>query len=230
MKYKMDGFSLKLIAIFTMLIDHIGAVFFPQVVWIRCIGRIAFPIFCFLLVEGYYHTSNLPKYMMRLGMFALLSEVPFDLLFYGKENMWYAQNIFFTLFIGLSCIYFMDKCHEKWSGNLNVCTIMDVAIALLGCLAAAMLRTDYSIVGVFYIIIFYLYRGRYGTIAICMTLITVASYGLVTQLFAVAAIPFIACYNGEKGRSMKYFFYCFYPGHLILLLLIYYAMNGVMPN
>lgn len=227
----LDSFWLKLIAILTMVIDHVGAVFFPQVEWIRCIGRISFPIFCFLLVEGYFHTRNVKKYLLRLGIFAFLSEIPFDLLFIGREDMWNAQNIFFTLFIGLAAVYCMDLSNKRWSLNYNLVAVMNIVILLAACGLAWMLKTDYSLVGVLYILVFYLYRGRNGMIFVVLGVITFAAYnGFVNQIYAILAVPIIACYNGKKGRSMKYFFYVFYPAHLLILAAIYYGIYGVMPS
>ena len=128
---KLSTFTLKLIAIITMVIDHTGAIFFPDQMWLRAIGRIAFPIFVFLLVEGLFNTSNIKKYLTRLGIFALISEIPFDMAFYkarfgvdfltdlkgATQDMQILdlfirrlikhQNIFFTLFLGLLAIYLM---------------------------------------------------------------------------------------------------------------------------
>ncbi len=100
----MNSFHLKMIAIITMLIDHTAAVLIPSntVLWLvmRCIGRLAFPIFVFLLVEGFYHTRDVKKYLLRMGAFALLSEIPFDLAFYGKVLEFTHQNIFLPYSLG----------------------------------------------------------------------------------------------------------------------------------
>ena len=98
--FGLDGFVLKSIAMVAMLIDHMGAVLFPQYLGMRMIGRIAFPIYCFLLVEGAMHTSDIRKYELRLFLFALVSELPFDLAFQGTIDFNH-QNVFFTLLLGV---------------------------------------------------------------------------------------------------------------------------------
>ena len=101
----MSGHSLKLIAIVTMLIDHIGLVLFPEVMILRCIGRLSFPIFAFLIVEGFEHTSDFKKYMVRILLFGLMSEIPYNLMISGKFIDFTHQNVFFTFAIGLMMLY-----------------------------------------------------------------------------------------------------------------------------
>ncbi|WP_461817744.1 TraX family protein, partial [Faecalimonas sp.] len=105
MKLGINSFQLKIIAIIAMIIDHIGLFFFPEHILFRIIGRISFPIFAFLIVEGFYHTRDIWKYMFRLGVFAVLSEIPFDLLTTGKVFDLRHQNVFFTLLIGVILMY-----------------------------------------------------------------------------------------------------------------------------
>lgn len=100
---------LKWIAVITMLIDHIGLVFFPEYEILRLIGRISFPIFAFLLCEGYKHTSNIWKYFFRLGIFAIISEIPYNICLYNQVFYPYSQNIFFELLLGLLVLYLIDK-------------------------------------------------------------------------------------------------------------------------
>ena len=103
----MSSLVLKITALITMIIDHYGAIFQGNIIIYRIIGRLAFPIYCFLLVEGYTHTSNIKKYASRLIAFAIISEIPFDLAFFGKIGFEH-QNIFFTLFIG--CLLYTSRC------------------------------------------------------------------------------------------------------------------------
>ena len=131
----MSSLVLKITALITMIIDHYGAIFQGNIIIYRIIGRLAFPIYCFLLVEGYTHTSNIKKYASRLIAFAIISEIPFDLAFFGKIGFEH-QNIFFTLFIGLAAIYFIDNKEGKYSTN-------SAFIIIAASVIATLLRTDY---------------------------------------------------------------------------------------
>lgn len=219
----MSVFLLKIIAIVAMLIDHIAAVFVNSntelYLIMRAIGRIAFPIFCFLIVEGYFHTRNVYKYMTRLAIFALISEIPFNLCFYRTTLEWSHQNVFFTLFIGLLAIFGIELV-KKAQGIYDIRTIiLQFVIIILAMGAAAYLKTDYSMLGILIVICFYVNRGNLLQIAIAMFVITFC-LGNRLQLFSLLALIPIYLYNGQKGRSMKYFFYVFYPAHLMILYLI----------
>ncbi len=133
----MSRFQLKILAIVTMLVDHTGAILFPQFPVLRIIGRISFPIFAFLISEGLLHTSNVKKYLWRLFLFALISEVPFDLAFYGQLFHPQRQNIFFTLVLGLAAIAFLNVYRNR---NWVVAGTFAAAMMLL----AEFLHTDYG--------------------------------------------------------------------------------------
>ena len=223
-----NSFTLKLIAIVTMTIDHIGAVLFPQAAEFRYIGRIAFPIFVFLLVEGFYHTKNIRKYEMRMLLFVALSEIPFDLAFYGRPFAWEHQNVFFTLTIGLIMLDLIWK-REKWR------QLLIVAICML---AAALLSTDYGAGGILLIFIFYQFRNtdapspeymkKFFLKVFFLGIISLFCYGAIECFSLFAMIP-IFLYNGKRGPSLKYVFYIFYPAHLLVLYVLYeiWWSNGV---
>ena len=149
---RLDGTVLKLIACLSMFIDHLGAVCFSGMMGFRIIGRLAFPIYCFLLVEGAVHTCNMKKYILRMGIFALISEVPFDLAFYHRLVYMGHQNVFFTLGLGLLAIWFLEHPIEQLD-------IPDVLYKLLVIIAAGLiaefLNTDYGFTGIEVICIFY---------------------------------------------------------------------------
>ncbi len=206
-KFGLSSFGLKMIAIFTMTIDHMGFILFPQALWMRGIGRLAFPIFCFALTEGFMHTHDLKRYMRRMLVVGLLAEIPFNLAESGKIFSIEHQNVFFTLLIGLVMLYYC----EKVSG-----TVMKAEIVIVSMFVAEFLHTDYGALGVLLIAIYWFARehkwyrlllgGGWNFL-----------FGIPIQDAGVFAILPIALYNGKKGRSMGYFFYLYYPIHLLIL-------------
>lgn len=230
----LSGSSLKLIAVITMLIDHIGAavlarglvmgLWSPELYGVysamRIIGRVAFPIYCFLLVEGFEHTRDRKKYALRLLLFAIISEVPFDLAFKSKVLEFSYQNVFFTLFIGLITIMVIRVVEEKQEWQPWLKTTAIIAIGLAGMAIAYLLKTDYDAMGVMCILALYLFRRTRG-LQILAGCITFGSFELPAL---VAFIP-IAFYNGKRGWNIKYFFYVFYPLHLLVLYLICRGMG-----
>ena len=210
MKLGINSFQLKLIAVITMIIDHVGLFFFPEHILFRIIGRISFPIFAFLIVEGFYHTRDIWKYMIRLGIFAVLSEIPFDLLTTGKVFDLRHQNVFFTLLIGVVLMYVYEKQYSTFSKVSTVFLIM---------LAGDIFRTDYGSWGVLMIFCFFIFRERMAAKLISVAVINIVVFGYI-QAFAVMALLPISFSNGEKGRGYKYFFYLVYPVHLWIIWII----------
>ena len=217
--------ALKIIACVSMLIDHIGIVFVDNNLFMRAVGRLAFPVFAFLLVQGLLRTSDVRRYLLRLGIFAVVSEIPFDLAMH--DTIWYpgAQNIFFTL----TAIYAMDSRGPigRWK----------VEIVLAAALLAEFLRFDYGMAGVGIIVMFYLIeKERSGAdaytlayfnkkqnieIVVLSSLVYILCLGM-NQLYALLAMIPVNMYSGERGRmKLKYFFYLFYPLHLLLIWFIW---------
>lgn len=206
----MTNFHLKLLAIICMTIDHIGAVMFPQLLFLRIIGRLAFPIFVFLMVEGVYHTSNMKKYLLRLGVFAFISEIPFDLAFSGKLIRLDNWNVFFTLFAGVLAIYYIQRIKSGFTLWILLTFIL-WSVNFLG--------TDYGANGVLLMIALYYLRGNFKGVCLAFVLIFIfVMSGL--QMYAVLAIVPIYFYNGEKGYNTKQLFYYYYPIHLIVLFIM----------
>ena len=217
---RLDGTVLKLIACLSMFIDHLGAVCFSGMMGFRIIGRLAFPIYCFLLVEGAVHTRNMKKYILRMGIFALISEVPFDLAFYHRLVYMGHQNVFFTLGLGLLAIWFLEHPIEQLD-------IPDVLYKLLVIIAAGLIaeffNTDYGFTGIAVICIFYYLRGQ-PQLKYPIAAILLAAMGGV-KVYAVLALIPILLYNGQRGRQtkvMQYGFYIFYPTHLLLIAALYH--------
>ena len=217
---RMDGTVLKLIACLSMFIDHLGAVCFSGMMGFRIIGRLAFPIYCFLLVEGAVHTRNMKKYILRMGIFALISEVPFDLAFYHRLVYTGHQNVFFTLGLGLLAIWFLEHPIEQLD-------IPDVLYKLLVIIAAGLIaeffNTDYGFTGIAVICVFYYLREQ-PQLKYPIAVILLAAMGGV-EVYAVLALIPILLYNGQRGRQTKatqYGFCIFYPAHLLLIAALYH--------
>lgn len=202
--------AVKVTACLSMLLDHIGAVFFPGSI-LRIVGRISFPLFCFLLSEGVTYTRNPRKYGVRLAVAALVSEVPFDLLFCGGLS-WQYQNVMVTLFLGFAALQVIS---QKWH-------IVVQFVAVLGLAAAAeLLHADYGAAGVLLICLFGICRGKLWLQILGMLVIFVSMGG--RQIFGLAAMIPIALYSGRKAtdsKALQWAFYSFYPLHLAVLWLL----------
>lgn len=223
---RFDGRTLKLIAVVSMFIDHMGAALFPEITFFRIIGRLAFPIYCFLLVEGARYTHNLKQYTMRMVVFALISEIPFDLAFYHSPVAVGHQNVFFTLAIGLGMIWFLEHPLNDMDIPDSINKLLILAVAGI---AAELLQTDYGFSGIAIIFIFYILRNNFILKSVIVALICVSMGWL--EAFAILAFIPIALYNGQRGHQtkvMQYGFYAFYPVHLFVLYVIYRIMLLVM--
>ena len=231
MKKGLSGSTLKIIAMITMLIDHIGAAILARMIiagnadlydayrLMRMTGRIAFPIFCFLLIEGFCYTKNVGKYAMRLCLFSALSEIPFDLAFAGKFLEFESQNVFFTLAIGLFAIMAYKKIEESMvSDPLLKCFLEISVVAAAGCVAE-LLRTDYGMLGVVVLVAFYAVRANR------LWQIVVGCVLFMENITAWLAFIPIWLYNGTRGLRVKWLFYVFYPAHLLILYGICYMLG-----
>ena len=156
----MSGLVLKIIAILSMLTDHIGYIFFPTDLTWRYIGRIAFPLYCFLLTEGFFHTRSREKYLLRMAGFAVISEIPFDLALYHMPIYRDYNNVFWTLLIGLAVMYFSELVYCRF-GNRS----QGIMFCFVGMILAEYFHCDYGSVGVLAIYIFYLsWESRNGAV------------------------------------------------------------------
>lgn len=214
----MNRFQLKLFAILTMLVDHVGAVLFPQYLAFRVIGRLAFPIFMYLIAQGLIYTSSVGAYLGRLFAFALISEIPFDLAFHRVVFYPGSQNVFFTLFLGLAAIAVLKR---YWEAHPVPAFLFAAAMAVL----AELMRTDYGWFGVAGIVVFYCFRNARGAGIAVFSLVLIAFSlisGSTLELFALFSGVVLYFYDStKKGRwNWKYFFYVFYPAHLLLLYFI----------
>lgn len=250
-KLGISGSTLKIIAIVTMLIDHIGAVVLARMILTygtqssitvvisrdtlyqiytgcRNIGRLAFPIFCFLLVEGFQRTGNRIRYAIRLGVFAILSEIPFDLAFSSKVLEFSYQNVFFTLLLGLLTMMAADALPGLWekvatkisTGARGLLTYLTtLAVMALGMLVATCLHTDYDYKGILCIMVLYFFRQSRKSQCIA------GFCAFLWENYASLAFLIVGFYNGKRGMRLKLAFYLFYPLHLLLLYGICMALG-----
>ena len=238
----MTGTALKIIALVTMIIDHIGAIFFPELTFIRYIGRISFPLYAFLISEGVAHTSSKQNYALRLIGFALLSEIPYDLALYGSFYYPASQNVIFELFTGMITLWSLDNALKKKK-------YLYLLLVPLFALLAEILGFSYGVYGIILMVVFYLLRkipilSAIGCAAVTFIFHGITSYSLFgpgslvslgilslvsvgycnvlslnyVQLWAMSAALFIAFYNGKEEKNrLKWMFYLIYPLHLLLL-------------
>lgn len=218
--------TLKVIACVTMLLDHIGAIFVSGYT-LRIIGRIAFPIFCFLMAEGAYHTKNPQKYALRLVTGALLSEIPFDLAFRRGLTL-QTQSVMVTLLLGFLAIEAIQKTDNG---------LIKLAITAIGFLLGQLFKTDYGGYGVLLIILLSQTRGQWwlqtvlvAAVAWMMNSVKIPVFGMKIpiEMFAVQAMIPISLYSGKKSSSSKavqWAFYLFYPVHLTVLVIIRYLIE-----
>lgn len=219
-KLPLNSLHLKLLAAASMLIDHMGFTLFPFAQWMRCVGRLAFPIFCFLIAEGCAHTRDKKRYAVRLLLFALLSELPFNLMCTGQWFSLQYQNVLWTLLLGALVCWAMDWAKTKpemWQ-RLPA----DAAIAV-GFILGQWGNTDYGGWGVLLVLLFYLtreIRGKWAIQLVGMFLFCWFCTPWRTELLAMPALLPIFLYNGERGlsnRAVQYGFYAFYPVHILIL-------------
>lgn len=233
----MTSFILKIIAMVTMFCDHFGYAFAGHFSFFNYIGRIAFPIFAFQISEGFIHTKNLKKYFIRLLLFAMISQIPFQ-LFLQKfiPNSSTCLNIFFTLSLGLLSIIVYDYFSKKSCDELNyrilgipLKNVVGAMLALVIAYIGNLLHVDYGFWGIVVIFAFYLFKNNklamvvsYITLCVLRYSINIILYGFHMQyiflaLCTIFPIIFIALYNGKQGYKIKYGLYLFYPLHLLAL-------------
>lgn len=241
----MSGFTIKLLAVLFMTIDHAfklapgliskiptfsiplpGITFsFPQIISI--LGRISFPLFAFSVAQGCMHTRDFPKYLKRLFIFAVISELPFDFMFRGGFTVG-SQNVIWTFFFGVFAIFIYEKL--KSTKILGLLAVLGIAALCYMC------NTDYKSIGV--ILIFVIYAIKNKTLKFSMVFLLICGYylyfrgflndilsGNITRIIGqslylgsmLVSIPIMALYNGKKGFGMKWFFYIYYPVHIIVL-------------
>lgn len=220
----MTSFNLKILACLFMLIDHIGYCIFPNITLFRIIGRLSFPLFAFQIAEGYKHTKNKKKYFIRMFIFALVSQLPYFIFRDISGYSAFSLNIGFTFCLSIIALYFIELARNK-----NTLLILP---AILVCFIAYFFKVDYSWYGIMLVTIFYVFDitkndGFLFTFLcnIFFSLVYILIFNAAgIQLYGVLALVLLSFYNGKKGTNIKYFFYAFYPLHLMLISMIKYLI------
>lgn len=217
----MNGFILKTIACIAMLADHAAVVFesrLPmELYWVmRGVGRLAFPIFCFFIAEGFMRTRSRGRYALRLALFAFISEIPFDLVASGQVMHLSRQNVYLTLLLGLLGIWGYDVLAKKGA------SVGGAMVALLCALAAHLLYADYGAGGVLLIFVIYLCAASkvWQGVGVTFVMWGLAQAYHPIQMLGVLGWALCLCYNGQRGPRVKCLMYAFYPLHLLVLWLL----------
>ncbi len=233
----LSAFALKVIALASMTVDHIGAILVLPVrgFWAalpyRYIGRLAFPIYCFLLTEGFFHTGSRRRYLARLLLFGIATEPIYDRVLYGGWINWNNQNILFTLALGLLAMAALERAARWVLGGPGrpvraaLGAVFCAGLAVLFCLLAEGFHVSYGWQGMLTILAYYFLRRWRWAAALGGAAVQFAENNFIQYGAAAAAVP-IALYNGKKGKAMnKWLFYGYYPVHLAVLGLVF-ALSG----
>lgn len=238
--FEINALTLHIIAMICMVLDHAWATIVPGNTWMNFVGRLAYPIFAFMIVEGYYHTSDFKKYLKRLFIFALISEIPFNIMNSATIFDPFHQNVLWTFIISLLCIRKMDKIRKKNTIETNK-ILYCLGIIVLGFLLGVISMADYSGTGVLTVFLFYFFHGQgwknklgqlVGMYIINFIFIQNMDipinifnheFFFPTQGFAILSLIPIWLYKGKQGphnKIIQYACYIFYPLHILILSIL----------
>ena len=242
LKLETTSFSLHIMAMIFMLCDHLWGTIINGNDWLTCIGRLTFPIYAFMIVEGYFHTKNLKKYVSRLLLFAILSEIPFNLAMGSSVFFPIHHNVLWSFLIAIGLIHWNEKVKDKQMWKRILVGIATVAIAYIG---GIITFVDYYNAGILMVLAFYFFRGRKGWCylgqLICLWYINFEILGgysyevdilgqthfIERQGLALLALVPIWLYDGRQGyhnKTLQYSYYVFYPLHLLILGLLKFIL------
>lgn len=223
-KFKgLTGSKLKLIALIAMTCDHVGKILFPEQIWLQVIGRLAFPIFAYMISEGCAHTRNRAKYLLTMTGFAAVCQIVY---FVALGSLY--QCIFVTFALSIAMIYLIDNAKKKGTAPswllavFSLIILLFVSVLLPRLLRGTDFRLDYGFLGAVIPVLVYLPKGGIMKIfSLSLGLVLLALWVGTIQWYALAAIIPLAMYNGKPGKiRLKYAFYVYYPLHLALIYLI----------
>lgn len=242
-RFEITSFALHMCAMVFMLCDHLWATLLGSQVWLTCVGRLAFPLFAFMLAEGFAHTRDRKKYARRLLIFALISEFPFNLMLSGSLFYPLHQNVIFTFLLAFAAMTLCEKIRSRFPRLPGI--LLCVVTVLVFYFAGFIAFVDYYGFGVLTVLVFHFTRTAKDAPAQKKFLAAAVQFlalyfincelmgGLVLpvavgsseifipqQGFALLALPLIWLYRGKQGaynKGIRYLYYLFYPVHLLLL-------------
>lgn len=262
----LTGSSLKILAVSAMVIDHTCKIVLQwllsnywgvmvdkgEMSWeqfaqidhfirfdLQGIGTIAFPLFCFLLAEGFQHTRSKKRYIGLMLVFALLSEIPFDVGFFSRYSRMEGtfpfyfkyQNVFFTLFLSLLALVCLEKfsCKsQNQSDKAKAILLQTLSIAAISAVAE-LICCDYGMQGILYVVAFYICRKNRIYQVLLFLLTYMVTTGNQPPMWTLIACLIILLYNSKRGKmKLKYFFYAFYPIHITILYLITLVFGNLL--
>lgn len=235
LKLEITSFTLHIMAMLFMLCDHLWGTVVPGNDWLTCVGRLAFPIFAFMIVEGYFHTKSIKKYVLRLLLFAVISEIPFNLAMGSRFFYPIHQNVLWSFLISIGLIGWNEKVKNKQVWKRITVGILSVCV---GYVAGLITFVDFYHAGVLTVLVFYFFKNKkwwcYLGQIICLWYINFEMLGgfsyevtlfgetrfIERQGFAILALIPIWLYKGRQGyysKTLRYVYYAFYPLHLFVL-------------
>nr|WP_187142664.1 TraX family protein [Acetivibrio ethanolgignens] len=215
-----------MIAIIAMTLDHIGVFFVvPPVYFLfRVIGRVAFPIICFLIAEGFVRTKSVRKYILRLSVLAVVSEPIVDKCFYGTFFYSQSQSVLILFVIALFALYISKKVDDKYDESNFVRILLRTLIILLTSVIIYVCKTEYGILGFFMIISSYYFRKKLPVLIAALLACNFFFLDPIQAFGGVAVIPIIL-YKGKQGRKMGLWMYFYYPIHIIALYIVMVSIS-----
>jgi hypothetical protein len=219
----MNLFQIKLVAVLAMVVDHVGRFFFPQYLILNIIGRLAFPLFAWMIANGAHKTRDLNGYLKRLTIFAFISQIPFVLVNRVQNPYFMQSNVLFTFVIALLVIIWVKRVQGDFK---------KLMVIFVGLFAATVMQVDYGVLGVLSVLSFYDSYGKFGQMVwqqvgiyvVYHLFLAIFMVGFVpllfVQMFGLLALGIIYIYNTQRGYGAKYLFYLFYPLHFLVIYLI----------
>ena len=216
----LNGNQLKLIALISMTIDHIGVEIFPHNVYLRIIGRLALPIFAYMIAEGCHYTRNKRRYLLTIASVALVCQLVY---FFAMGSLY--QCILVTFSLSILLIFSLDTAIQKPTfKNVTTAVLAFLSVWFISDLLPQLLPgfyVDYGFFGILLPVLIWLGKSKWQSIGLCAIGLLLLSMGNSILWFSLFSLPLLALYNGKRGKAkMKYLFYIYYPAHLVLIYFV----------